>query len=149
MVDHLDQARARLVFGLCKVAGRLTGSGPRSILKQMANQSDSLDIVFHALSDATRRGIVERLSQGPASVSELARPFAMSLPAAMQHLQVLEASGLVHSEKIGRVRTCRLELKKLSLVQHWINERRALWEARLDRLDAFLAESPADNELGE
>ena len=112
----------------------------------MANQSDSLDIVFHALSDATRRSIVERLSQGPASVSELARPFAMSLPAAMQHLQVLEASGLVHSEKIGRVRTCRLELKKLSLVQHWINERRALWEARLDRLDVFLADSPAGNE---
>ena len=80
----------------------------------MANQSDSLDIVFHALSDATRRRIVERLRQGPASVSALARPFAMSLPAAMQHLQVLEASGLVHSEKIGRVRTCRLELKKLS-----------------------------------
>jgi DNA-binding transcriptional ArsR family regulator len=111
------------------------------MLKQMPNQSDSLDVIFHALSDPTRRTIVERLSQGPASVSDLARPLAMSLPAAMQHLQVLEASGLVHSEKIGRVRTCRLELKKLSLVQHWINERRALWESRLDRLDAFLAES--------
>jgi DNA-binding transcriptional ArsR family regulator len=106
----------------------------------MANQSASLDLMFHALADSTRRTMVERLSQGPASVSELARPLAMSLPAVMQHLRVLETSGLVHSEKIGRVRTCRLELKKLSLVQHWINERRALWDARLDRLDAFLAE---------
>lgn len=114
------------------------------MLKQMPNQSDSLDLLFSALSDPTRRIMVERLSQGPASVSELARPLAMSLPAAMQHLQVLESSGLVQTEKIGRVRTCRLELKKLSLVQHWINERRALWEARLDRLDAFLADQ-ADN----
>ena len=116
------------------------------MLKQMPNQSDSLDLLFSALSDPTRRTMVERLSQGPASVSELARPLAMSLPAAMQHLQVLESSGLVQTEKIGRVRTCRLELKKLSLVQHWINERRALWEARLDRLDAFLADQASHTE---
>jgi DNA-binding transcriptional ArsR family regulator len=108
----------------------------------MPNQSATLDLVFHALSDPTRRVMVERLCRGSASVSELARPFSMSLPAAMQHLQVLEASGLVRSEKIGRVRTCRLEFTKLSLVQHWINERRALWEARLDRLEGFLAERP-------
>jgi DNA-binding transcriptional ArsR family regulator len=115
----------------------------------MPNQSASLDLMFHALSDATRRSMVERLSQGPASVSELARPLAMSLPAAMQHLQVLEASGLVHSEKIGRVRTCRLELKKLNLVQQWITERRALWEARLDRLDSFLAEQSEPESEGD
>jgi DNA-binding transcriptional ArsR family regulator len=115
----------------------------------MPNQSASLDLMFHALSDSTRRSMVERLSQGPASVSELARPLAMSLPAAMQHLQVLEASGLVHSEKIGRVRTCRLELKKLNLVQQWITERRALWEARLDRLDAFLAEQSGTESEGD
>jgi DNA-binding transcriptional ArsR family regulator len=107
----------------------------------MPNQSASLDVVFHALSDPTRRVMVERLCRGSASVSELARPLSMSLPAAMQHLQVLEASGLVRSEKIGRVRTCRLEFTTLRLVQHWIDERRALWEARLDRLEGFLAES--------
>jgi DNA-binding transcriptional ArsR family regulator len=107
----------------------------------MPNQSASLDLMFHALSDSTRRVMVERLCRGSASVSELARPFSMSLPAAMQHLQVLEASGLVRSEKIGRVRTCRLEFTMLNIVQQWINERRALWEARFDRLEGFLAES--------
>jgi DNA-binding transcriptional ArsR family regulator len=86
--------------------------------------------------------MVERLCRSPASVSELAKPLAMSLPAVVQHLQVLEASGLVRSEKVGRVRTCRIETKALRLAEQWINQRRLLWERRLDRLGAFLAENP-------
>jgi DNA-binding transcriptional ArsR family regulator len=104
------------------------------------NQSRSLDLVFQALADPTRRGMVERLSRGPASVSALARPFAMSLPAVMQHLQVLEASGLVRSEKVGRVRTCRIESMALQTVEQWVAARRASWERRLDRLGDYLAE---------
>jgi DNA-binding transcriptional ArsR family regulator len=102
------------------------------------NQSDS-DVVFHALSDPTRRRIVERLGRGPASVSEIAAPLPMSMPAVVQHLQVLEASGLVASEKVGRVRTCRLVVKRLDTVQDWIDARRAAWERRLDRLGDYLA----------
>lgn len=99
-----------------------------------------LDRVFHALSDPTRRGMVERLSRGPASVGELARPLPMSLPAVMQHLRVLEESGLVRSEKVGRVRTCRIEPAALRPAEEWIGERRASWERRLDRLGEVLAE---------
>jgi DNA-binding transcriptional ArsR family regulator len=106
----------------------------------MLNQSVSLDPVFQALSDPTRRVMVERLSRGPASVTELAQPFAMSLPAVMQHLQVLEASGLVRSEKVGRVRTCRIEPAALRTAEDWIARRRATWERRLDRLGDYLAE---------
>jgi DNA-binding transcriptional ArsR family regulator len=105
----------------------------------MLNQSASVDRLFQALADPTRRVMVERLSRGPASVSALAEPLAMSLPAVMQHLQVLEASGLVRSEKVGRVRTCRLEPKALRTVEQWITERRASWERRLDRLGEYLA----------
>lgn len=83
--------------------------------------------------------MVERLSRGPASVSELAKPFAMSLPAVVQHLQMLEASGLISSEKVGRVRTVRIEPEALSLAENWINERRTNWSSRLDRLGGFLA----------
>ena len=82
--------------------------------------------------------MVERLSRGPATVSELAQPLAMSLPAVMQHLQVLEASGLVRSEKVGRVRTCIIEPGALTMAEQWIGERRTLWEHRLDRLGAYL-----------
>ena len=106
----------------------------------MLNELARLDLAFQALADPTRRGMLARLSQGPASVSELARPFAISLPAVMQHLQALEASGLVRSEKQGRVRTCRLEPKALSAAEQWIAEQRALWEAQLDRLEDFLAD---------
>jgi DNA-binding transcriptional ArsR family regulator len=95
--------------------------------------------MFHALAEPTRREMVERLSRGPATVSELAKPFDMSLAAIVQHLAVLEQSGIVSSEKIGRVRTCRLEPGKLQLAEKWINERRLLWEQRLDRLGDFLA----------
>ena len=105
----------------------------------MLNQSAALDRAFHALADPTRRAIVERLAREPASVSELARPLAMSLPAVMQHLAVLEASGLVRSEKSGRVRTCRVEPEALSLAEQWINDRRTEWENRLDRLGDYLA----------
>jgi DNA-binding transcriptional ArsR family regulator len=100
---------------------------------------DSLDLVFQALADPTRRALVERLTRGAASVSELARPLAMSLPGVMQHLGVLEASGLVRSEKAGRVRTCRIDLEALSAAEGWLSGRRALCERQLDRLGAYLA----------
>ena len=96
--------------------------------------------MFQALADPTRRMMVERLARGPASVSALAEPFDMSLPAVMQHLQVLEASGLVRSEKLGRVRTCQIAPGALQLAEQWINERRTTWERRLDRLGEILAE---------
>ena len=108
------------------------------ILKHMLNQSPDLDRLFHALADPARRAIVERLSRGPAPVSELARPLPMSLPAAMQHLGVLEVAGLVRSEKVGRVRTCAIEPRALSQAEQWINARRIEWEHRLDRLGEYL-----------
>lgn len=113
----------------------------------MLNQLPSLDLVFQALADPGRRDMVERLSQGPASVSELARPLAMSLSAVVQHLQVLEASGLVRSEKVGRVRTCRIEPTALRTAEQWLATRRALWERRFDRLGDCLAE-PGPDEQG-
>src|SRR5277367_5306869 len=100
----------------------------------MLHQSNGLDSLFHALADPARRTMVERLSRGPAPVSDLARPLPMSLPAAMQHLGVLEAARLVRSEKIGRVRTCTLDSSVLSEAERWINARRIEWEHRLDRL---------------
>lgn len=95
--------------------------------------------MFHALADATRRGMLERLGQGPATVSELAKPLSMSLPAVVQHLQVLEQSGLVSTRKVGRVRTCQLEPGALQQVERWVEARRLEWERRLDRLGAYLA----------
>jgi len=110
----------------------------------MFRQDAALDLAFQALADPSRRAMVERLSQGPATVSELAKPLAMSLPGVMQHLAVLEASGLVVSEKVGRTRTCRIEPKALTQAEHWIAERRAFWERRLDRLGQFLDETKDD-----
>jgi len=104
----------------------------------MLNLQRDLDRVFHALADPARRAILERLSRGPTPVSELARPLPMSLPAAMQHLSVLEAAGLVRSEKLGRVRTCAIEATALSEAEQWINARRVEWEHRLDRLGDYL-----------
>jgi DNA-binding transcriptional ArsR family regulator len=98
----------------------------------------TLDLVFQALADPSRRQMVERLSRGPASVSQLAAPLDMSLPAVVQHLQVLEASGLVKTEKIGRVRSCALDASAMSRAEQWINDRRTQWEKRLDRLGDFL-----------
>lgn len=97
-----------------------------------------LDLAFQALADPTRRAMVERLSRGPTSVSDLARPLPMSLPAVMQHLAILESSGLVRSEKIGRVRTCQINPTALSEAEHWINARRTEWEGRLDQLGQYL-----------
>jgi DNA-binding transcriptional ArsR family regulator len=108
------------------------------LLRHMLNQSPDLNRLFHALADPARRAMVERLSRGPAPVSELARPLPMSLPAAMQHLDVLEAAGLVRSAKIGRVRTCAIEPLGLGQAEHWINARRIAWEHRLDRLGEYL-----------
>jgi DNA-binding transcriptional ArsR family regulator len=102
------------------------------------NQLPTLDTLFHALSDPARRAMMERLSRGPAPVSELAKPLPMSLPAAMQHLAVLESAGLVRSEKVGRVRTCVLAPEALAPAEHWVAARRREWDARLDRLDAYL-----------
>lgn len=113
------------------------------ILSHMPNQEAALDHVFHALADPTRRAIVARLIEGPASVSELAKPLPMALPSVVQHLKVLEKSGLVRSEKVGRVRTCRIEPQQLSAAERWIAEQRAIWEGRLDRLEAYLDELQA------
>jgi DNA-binding transcriptional ArsR family regulator len=104
----------------------------------MPNATAQLDRAFHALADPSRRSIVVRLSRGPASVSELAAPLAMSLPSVIQHLDVLQSSGLVRSEKVGRVRTCRLEAAPLQAAQEWIAQHRAVWEGRLDRLGDVL-----------
>jgi DNA-binding transcriptional ArsR family regulator len=108
------------------------------IVKGMLNQPSDLNRLFHALADPWRRAMVERLSRGPAPVSELARPLPMSLSAAMQHLGVLEAAGLVRSEKVGRVRTCAIEPQALSQAERWVNARRVEWEKRLDRLGDYL-----------
>jgi DNA-binding transcriptional ArsR family regulator len=104
----------------------------------MLNRNSALDQTFQALADSTRRAMLAQLSRGPATVSKLARPLAMSLPAVMQHLAVLENSGLVRSEKAGRVRTCRIEPKALSQAEQWINQRRCEWEQNLDRLGEYL-----------
>jgi len=95
--------------------------------------------MFQALADPSRRAMLERLCKGPASVSDLAEPFQMSLPAVLQHLQLLQQSGLVKTEKVGRVRTCSVETKALRSVEQWISARRTAWEQRFDRLGAFLA----------
>src|SRR6202043_180243 len=117
----------------------LTNAAVPVILKSMLDQRPPLDRLFHALADPTRLVMVERLSRGPVSVSQLAQPLAMSLSAVMQHLDVLEASGLVRSEKVGRVRTCHIQPGALSMAEHWISERRTSWERRLDRLGDLLA----------
>jgi DNA-binding transcriptional ArsR family regulator len=107
----------------------------------MLNKQASLNRVFQALADTSRRSIVERLVRGPASVSELACPLEMSLPGVMQHLQVLEGSGLVASQKVGRVRTCHLEPSVLRTAEDWITSQRTAWERRLDSLGDYLAAS--------
>ena len=108
----------------------------------MPRNAANLDLTFQALADPTRRAMVERLSRGHASVSELARPYEMSLPAIVQHLAMLEKSGLVRSEKVGRVRTFSMVPAALSLAEKWLNQRRAQWEQRLDRLGEHLKQFP-------
>ena len=104
----------------------------------MPNQSSELSAVFQALADPTRRAVLERLGRGPAAMSELARPFDMALPSFSQHLDVLERSGLVRSQKSGRVRTYRLSPRPLKAAENWMAKQRALWERRLDQLDSYL-----------
>jgi DNA-binding transcriptional ArsR family regulator len=116
--------------------------GPQaSILKQMLNQTVDLDRTFQALADQSRRTMVERLTLGPASVSQLAEPLAMSLAAVLQHVQVLESCGLVTTEKVGRTRTCRIERAAMNAAEQWITDRRRGWETRLDRLGDLLHEN--------
>ncbi len=106
----------------------------------MLNHDEQLDLAFRALGDRTRRALVERLVRGPASVSELAAPMTMSLAAVVQHLQVLEAAGIVRSEKAGRVRTCRIVPDVLRAGEGWLGRQRTAWESTFDRLGDFLAE---------
>lgn len=106
----------------------------------MVSAAQHLDRVFQALASPTRRAVIEELRRGPASVSDLARPFDMALPSFMQHVAVLEASGLVRSRKRGRVRTLRLVPDRLAKAAGWLERQRTLWEARLDRLDDYLKE---------
>ncbi len=104
----------------------------------MLDQSPRLDRVFHALSDPTRRAVLDRLCQGPASVSELAAPFETTLAAIVQHVQVLEASGLISTEKTGRTRTCSLSAEEIARAEQWLTARREIWEARLDRMESYV-----------
>lgn len=104
----------------------------------MPTDAAVLDRIFHALADPSRRSIVEQLSEGPASVSDLAAPLRMSLPAVVQHIEVLQKSGIVSSKKVGRVRTCKLEPAPMAEVERWIAEHRGIWEGRLDRLSDAL-----------
>lgn len=112
----------------------------------MLQQSPDLDAVFHALADPARRGMLDRLSRGPASVSQLAEPLPMSMSAVVQHLAVLESSGLVKSRKVGRVRTCTLDTTVLTQAEAWINARRRFWEKSFDRLGVYLAETRPEDE---
>ncbi|MBO9696121.1 MAG: helix-turn-helix transcriptional regulator [Sphingopyxis sp.] len=104
----------------------------------MVNRSIALDTVFHALADPTRRAVISRLLMGSAPVKQLAEPFEMGLPAFMKHLSVLETSGLIRTEKRGRVRTCRIDAERLAAAEDWLSEQRALWQGRTDRLAAFV-----------
>jgi DNA-binding transcriptional ArsR family regulator len=107
-------------------------------------QADPLDLAFQALSDPGRRAMVERLSFGPASVSELAKPLPITLSAVVQHLKVLEEARLVRSEKVGRVRTCTLEIGTMIHVERWIAERKRFWERQYDQLEAYLARTAGE-----
>jgi DNA-binding transcriptional ArsR family regulator len=104
----------------------------------MYADADAIDLIFRALADPTRRRVVERLNRGPASVSELAAPFTMALPSFVQHLRVLEDCGLVQSSKSGRVRSYQLAPKRMKVAEDWLTKQRAVWERRLDQLDAYL-----------
>ena len=106
----------------------------------MPTSPEQLDRVFRALADPTRRAVVARLTAGAAPVSELARPFAMALPSFLQHLSVLEESGIVRTKKSGRVRQCRLVPAALTKAGSWLSEQNAVWEQRLDQLDTYLNE---------
>jgi DNA-binding transcriptional ArsR family regulator len=110
----------------------------RTIVSDMAKHDLDLSLLFHALSDPTRRSILTRLAEGPAGVTDLAGPTGLRLPTVMRHLSVLEEAGLIATSKDGRIRTCAIVPEALSPVRTWLDEQRAIWEARLDRLDAFV-----------
>jgi len=110
----------------------------------MANYSGSLDSVFHALADPTRRAVIQRLVRGTATVSDLAQPFDMALPSFMKHVRVLEQSGLIVSKKIGRTRSCTLKRKNLDAAEKWFNEQRDLWKSRYQNLDSLLGKLTGD-----
>ena len=123
-----------------KVSPAIKSETSREI-KPAPNREGNIDRLFHALGDPTRRGILDRLSLGPLSVSALAAPLGITLTAVAQHLQILEESSLVHTEKLGRVRTCRIETKGFSALEQWIRDHRSLWQRSLDQLSDLLAES--------
>jgi DNA-binding transcriptional ArsR family regulator len=104
----------------------------------MENYQASLDAAFHSLADPTRRAVISRLTRGPAAVSELAAPFEMGLPSFLKHLKILENDGLISSEKVGRVRTCRVNAERLSAAETWLAEQRAIWQGRADRLADYV-----------
>ena len=112
----------------------------------MVQSLAALDRLYSALADRSRRAMISRLARGPASVSELAKPMKMSLPAVVKHLALLEESGFVVSRKVGRVRTCRIDPKRLRAAQAWLAEQRGIWEVRFDRMDAFLLEKGDSDE---
>ncbi|WKD49662.1 ArsR/SmtB family transcription factor [Microbulbifer spongiae] len=104
----------------------------------MDNNHENLNMVFQALADPTRRAVIQQLTAGPASVSELAEPFEMALPSFMKHIGVLEDAGLIHSRKIGRVRTCEIKPKQLSAAEKWLNTQTVLWEGRMERMASYV-----------
>jgi len=120
------------------IARKERQSMPRT--KTRSSPQPGIHLVFHALGDPTRRAIVEKLSEGPTSVSQLTFPFTISMAAVVQHIQILEDSGLVQTEKQGRVRTCRIEPRGFTLLEQWVRDRRTLWEKRFDELANLLAE---------
>lgn len=119
------------------------------MVRHVENHHTSLDAAFHALADPTRRAVIQRLTQGPAAVKALAEPFGMGLPSFLKHLRILEADGLIRTEKVGRVRTCRVNMERLAAAEAWLGEQRAVWEGRADRLADYvendLARSPHDD----
>ena len=115
-------------------------------MRTTEKKEPTIDRVFQALGDPTRRAIMEKLSEGPVSVSRLAEPFGITLAAVVQHVQVLEECGLVRTEKLGRVRSCRIEQAGLQVAAQWIADRRSIWERRFDRLDELLAEADDGSE---
>jgi DNA-binding transcriptional ArsR family regulator len=141
LILPFSAARKR-AYDAARLTDQLSSHKLNSVLNQIAPAQ--LDLMFHALADPSRRSMVDRLCRGTASVSELAKPLDMSLPAVVQHLAVLERSGLVRSEKVGRVRTCQIEPQALRTAEQWINDRRLGWERQLDRLGQFLSEESDD-----
>ncbi|WP_050478198.1 ArsR/SmtB family transcription factor [Herbaspirillum rhizosphaerae] len=112
----------------------------------MENYSSALNDVFHALADPTRRSVIARLGNGSASIKELAEPYGLGLPSFLKHIKVLENSGLIDSEKVGRVRTCTLKRGTLTAAQKWFDEQRAVWESRYDNLDNLLMTLKGEND---